>query len=70
MWGATLRTTALVCSAALLGACAQHYGNRVAATSDSFRAGNVDAAIAAQDKAYEGVAPEDRDLLYFRSAAN
>ncbi|WP_317920496.1 hypothetical protein [Cupriavidus sp. TA19] len=65
MWGATLRTTALVCGATLLGACAQNYGNRVAATSDSFRAGGIETAIAAHDKAHEGVKPEDLDLLYF-----
>ncbi len=55
----------MVLGSLLLGACAQNYHTKVADTTQLWTTGSVSAALAAHEKAYADVKPEDRDLLYY-----
>lgn len=58
------RTVAGASLIATLGACAQ-YGQQITGTTEQFRTGAVDAAIATHEKPYEGTLAKQRDLLYY-----
>src|SRR5260370_33861634 len=60
----TWRTVASVSLISMLGACAQ-YGHQMTGTTEQFRTGAVDAAIASHEKTYDGALAEKRDLLYY-----